>query len=141
MWNTTTQSLTRVQDLIYPLTWEPIPTAITGKTASLGGDSLGLDPSSGPLVLCVVSAAWSLASDDARIIAATKDLFARIDKASIAAGLFDRFKYLNYAASWQDPISGYGPVNKARLRAVSRKYDPAGLFQEGVPGGFKLFNA
>ena len=139
MWNTTTQSLTDVQDLIYPLTWEPIPAAITAKTASLGGNSLGLDPSAGPLVLCVVSVSWSLASDDARIIAATKDLFAKIDKAATAAGLFNRFKYLNYATSWQDPIGGYGPENKARLRAVSRKYDPAGLFQKAVPGGFKLF--
>lgn len=140
MWNSTTQSLQNVPNLTYPLTWEPIPPAITAKTVSLGGNSLGLDPSAGALVLCVVSASWTLASDDARIIAATKDLFAQIDGASTAAGLFNRFKYLNYAADWQDPIGGYGPENKARLRAVSRKYDRAGLFQKGVPGGFKLFS-
>ncbi len=61
-----------------------------------------------------------------------------IDQATRAAGLFNRFKYLNYAAPFQDPISSYGPVSKAQLQAVSKKYDPEGFFQAGIPGGFKL---
>ncbi|KAL9122301.1 MAG: hypothetical protein Q9187_001149 [Circinaria calcarea] len=141
MWNAATQSIANVTGLVYPLTWQPLLPAITEKTALLGGNSLGLDPSDGALVLCLVSAVWSLASDDARVTASIKELFDQIDKASMAAGLFHRFKYLNYAVPWQDPISGYGPENKARLQAVSKKYDPIGLFQIAVPGGFKLFTS
>jgi hypothetical protein len=35
-------------------------------------------------------------------------------------------------------IEGYGAANVAFLRDVSRKYDPLGVFQKLVPGGFKL---
>jgi hypothetical protein len=39
----------------------------------------------------------------------------------------------------QDVIGGYGEESKKRLQAASRKHDPEGLFQLGVPGVFKLF--
>lgn len=47
--------------------------------------------------------------------------------------------YLNYAAQDQDPIASYGADSVERLKAASRKFDPQGLFQRNVPGGFKLF--
>jgi hypothetical protein len=46
---------------------------------------------------------------------------------------------MNYAAKGDDVISSYGAANKAILQKASKKYDPHGLFQTGVPGGFKLF--
>lgn len=141
MWNATAQSIANVTGLTYAMSWQPIPPAITEKAVLLGGNSLGLDPSDGALVLCDITASWSLASDDARVMAANKELVDRIDEASMAAGLFHSWKYLNYAAPWQDPISGYGPENKARLQAASKKHDPIGLFQIAVPGGFKLFTS
>jgi hypothetical protein len=49
------------------------------------------------------------------------------------------FKYLNYAAPFQDPIGSYGEANQTKLREASHKYDPDKLFQKGVPGGWKLF--
>ena len=52
--------------------------------------------------------------------------------------LLHKFQYLNYADPSQDPLGSYGDENVARLREVSRKYDPAGFFQAQVPGGFKL---
>ena len=54
-------------------------------------------------------------------------------------GLLHEFEYLNYADSSQDPIASYGADNVERLRATSRKYDPHGVFQKQVPGGFKLW--
>ncbi|KAL8879214.1 MAG: hypothetical protein Q9198_003133 [Flavoplaca austrocitrina] len=35
---------------------------------------------------------------------------------------------------------GDGTQNVAKLQAAIKKYDPMGLFQTNVPGGFKLFN-
>lgn len=49
------------------------------------------------------------------------------------------FLYLNYADQGQDVIAGYGEGNQMELRRVSRVYDPEGVFQKAVVGGFKLF--
>lgn len=46
---------------------------------------------------------------------------------------------MNYASAGQPVIEGYGEENVRFLREVSRKYDPKGVFQRRVPGGFKLF--
>lgn len=91
-------------------------------------------------VLCLVSATWDNAADDDLIATTAKDLNNQIIAAAKAAGLWNKWIYLNYADASQDPISGYGPANAAKLRAVSKKYDPGQVFQKNVPGGFKLFS-
>lgn len=53
-------------------------------------------------------------------------------------GMLHKFVYLNYANQAQDPIATYGQENVANLRAAAKKYDPRGVFQRQVPGGFKL---
>lgn len=55
------------------------------------------------------------------------------------AGSASEFLYLNYADQTQDVITGYGEGNRRELRRVSRVYDPEGVFQKAVVGGFKLF--
>ena len=90
-------------------------------------------------MLVELAAVWGSAADDARIIQAMRAFVDQVNQAAVKKGLGSRYVYLNYAYKGQDPISGYGPQNKARLQAVSRKYDPSGFFQNGVPGGFKLF--
>lgn len=55
-------------------------------------------------------------------------------------GLQRKWIYLNYAERDQDPIGSYGSENVGKLQAASKKYDPTGLFQTNVPGGFKLFD-
>ena len=119
---------------------QPIPPAITSRSAGLGGNSLGLETSSdSALVLCLISATWDTPADDAQIDIVAKSLDAQIIAAAKAKGVFDEWVYLNYADGSQDPIGSYGAESKARLRAVSRKYDPEQVFQKNVPGGFKLF--
>ena len=105
------------------------------------GNALGLEDVSDPLVLCLLSVTWTQAQDDAIINSVTQTLIEKIDQATSTAGAFHRFKYLNYAAPFQDPITSYGPASKTQLRAVSKEYDPEGFFQIGVSGGFKLFDA
>ncbi|KAF2274908.1 FAD-binding domain-containing protein [Westerdykella ornata] len=48
------------------------------------------------------------------------------------------WKYLYYAASWQDPLSGYGQEMITQLKAVASLYDPESFFQNVVKGGFKV---
>ena len=133
--------LSAIPGLVFSLTIQPIPTATTSKSAALGGNSLGLEPSSdGALVLCLLSTTWDTQADDAQIASTVQNLNTQIIGAAKAKGLFDEWGYLNYAAEFQDPIGGYGAMISARLRAVSQRYDPGQAFQKNVPGGFKLYS-
>jgi hypothetical protein len=136
--NSTVQSLS-VPNIAYSLSFQPMPTAITSKAASRGGNSLGLSASDGNLFNLLLTVSWDSTADDARIEQHARDLFQQSEDEAKKLGLYNEYLYLNYAASWQDPISGYGAANKAKLQAVSKKYDPKGVFQNQVPGGFKLF--
>lgn len=46
--------------------------------------------------------------------------------------------YQNYAAKQQDVFTGYGAANKAKLKAIQKKYDPSGVFTKLQPGYFKI---
>ena len=128
-----------VTGLVFSLTFQPLPQTITSKAAASGGNSLGLDTSDGDLVIVHSTVQWELPADDARVHAAVQKLFAKADAASKRGSTFNPYLYLNYAAVWQKPIDGYGAQSQRNLQSVSQKYDPRGLFQQQVPGGFKLY--
>jgi hypothetical protein len=48
------------------------------------------------------------------------------------------YLYLDYADRTQDPLASYGAENVAKMKAAAMKYDPSGVFQNLVPGGFKI---
>ncbi|KAK2868015.1 hypothetical protein FQN49_003243 [Arthroderma sp. PD_2] len=128
-----------VEGLVCSLTLQPYPTSLLKKSASLGGNSLGLDPAEGPLVSVLLLTYWKNKSDDEQVLKVMRDILEKGDKISLSKGTAVDFKYLNYAFTFQDPIGSYGVENKQKLREASKKYDPEGLFQKGCPGGFKLF--
>lgn len=67
-----------------------------------------------------------------------RSMFDEIAREASAMGFLHQFQYLNYAGKQQHPISSYGPQSVTEMQATSRKYDPKGLFQLQVLGGFKL---
>ena len=138
MWKGSADQIKSIANITYSVTFQVLPPAITSKSSTLGGNSLGLDPSEDPLVLCLLTLTWSSSADDTAVSEAGRSLISQIDQASQTRGIFNRFKYLNYADVDQDPISGYGPDIVARLKTVSGKYDPFGFFQRAMPGGFKV---
>jgi hypothetical protein len=138
LWNTTLEQVSGVENLQWAWTHQPIPPAISSKSAPQSGNVLGIDPAEGALVLCLLSASWIDPADDDLINTVGKRLIEQVDTASKARGVYHPFKYLNYAAQWQDPIGGYGEANMKKLCAASKKYDPLRIFQKAVPGGFKL---
>ncbi|KAF1845473.1 Glucooligosaccharide oxidase [Cucurbitaria berberidis CBS 394.84] len=81
---------------------------------------------------------WALAKDDGLVQSLTRMAIEQIDRFAVGKGTAHRYRYLNYCGSWQKPFEGYGEKNVDFLRAVSRTYDPEGLFQYGCVGGFKL---
>ncbi|KAI9750569.1 MAG: methionyl-tRNA synthetase [Chaenotheca gracillima] len=139
IFNSTLQTVIDAPGLVYALSLQAIPSSIRQQSTNLGGNSLGIPPSEGPLCVILLSTGWSDITDDDRLEAAAKSWYAQLSEAARASGLDNDWIYLNYAAEFQDPIKGYGVKNKANLQAVSRKYDPSGIFQKAVPGGFKLF--
>ena len=138
LWKASVDSVSNVAGISYALTFEPIPVAITSKSALNGGNSLGLTASDGPLDLCLLTITYNKTSDDDLVRNTAHRLIVQINEAAQEKGLGSPFVYLNYASPGQTPIEGYGNPNVARMSAVSRAYDPSGLFQRAVPGGFKL---
>ncbi|KAL9578404.1 MAG: hypothetical protein Q9212_005735 [Teloschistes hypoglaucus] len=150
---TLTARFAKAPGLIYALAFQPLPSSIIvhgSRTASTPGsknntdtntapNALGLSPSTGPQVLALQTIQWALPADDAAINSAAREIWKRSDALAEQMGLRRPWLYLNYAAQDQDPIASYGTDSVERLKAASRKFDPKGLFQRNVPGGFKLF--
>jgi hypothetical protein len=86
----------------------------------------------------LLSALWPDSASNAAVEQASRQALSAIESRAQAAGLLRGFQYLNYAAPHQAPLASYGAENLAFLQRVSRKYDPRGVFQMRVPGGFKL---
>ena len=135
----TIKQIENIKEITWSLTFQPIAPAIAARSIAQGGNSQGLDPSDGPLVNILLGSSWTEAADDKLVNETASKFIAGVETLAREKGIHHRFVYLNYADKTQDPIDGYGEANKERLQAVSRKYDPQGLFQKGVPGGFKLF--
>lgn len=131
-WEDGTKDLVDVEGLQLVLLIQPHP-------VTNGTNSLGLPPGEKDLVLSVLTAAYANKEDDDRVQEGMQAIVDRHNEITRDRGLYIPFQYLNYADKSQDPIGSYGEDIKARLQAVSRRYDPHGLFQTGVPGGFKLF--
>ncbi|PBP15810.1 FAD binding domain-containing protein [Diplocarpon rosae] len=142
-------------DIVPSITFQPIPLDMISHFTKNGGNALGITTADGPLirthaqpscgnVLTMVPVfnlvySWSSASDDSRILAAARSIISRSNSTAYTRGLGHAFIYQNYAALEQPVLQSYGRQNLARLQAVSRKYDPKGVWQKLQPGYFKLF--
>ncbi|KAL4770173.1 hypothetical protein BDW60DRAFT_90696 [Aspergillus nidulans var. acristatus] len=133
---TSTQPQSSVPGLLSVLTFQTLPPVIPSSH-----NSLGFPPNSHPeedLILVLISNYWSGGADSSALRDGTRALIEEIDALAKSEGLDERFRYMNYAAEWQDVVAGYGEESVRELWRVSRRYDPRGIFQERVPGGFKL---
>lgn len=128
------QPLKSIEGLTCAFTLQPYPKTLLEKC----DNSLGLKTEDGPLMSILLLNWWKNASDDDLVIKTFKKVLEDIDADAATRGTSVPFKYMNYAYDFQDPIASYGAVSHQKLRQVSEKYDAEGLFQKGVPGGFKL---
>ncbi|KAK8072644.1 hypothetical protein PG996_005992 [Apiospora saccharicola] len=131
----TVPALRNVSGLQWSLALQPQPVVMFKASAKAGGNSLGLDESDGNLFNVLLTTTWVDKKDDPLVESQTRRMFEQFEVEAARLGVRNPYVYLNYAASWQDPIGGYGDGNKGFLQEVSRNYDPQGLFQKSVPGG------
>ncbi|KAK6214106.1 hypothetical protein LQW54_004708 [Pestalotiopsis sp. IQ-011] len=137
-YHTAFQNLKGVGNLLFSVTFEPLPVTLMKASVAGGGNSLGLDPSNGPLVVILFYTSWDSADDDEIVFKLNKQALSEIDEEAQRRGVASSFRCLNYSFSHQDPIAGYGPQSQARLQYVSAKYDPDRFFQNHMAGPFKL---
>jgi hypothetical protein len=78
---------------------------------------------------------WKNKEDDDKIYSTFRGVIEPVNQDAMTRKTAVPYKYMNYAAPSQAPIASYDKENKAKLQATSKKYDPKGLFQRGVPGG------
>jgi hypothetical protein len=103
-----------------------------------GGNALGLYPEDGPFFHVLVYMAWNESSDDTTMMKAAED-YVQVSKAMAKElGVDNNYYYMPYSSGYQPVVAGYGAENMAKLNAISKKYDPAQVFQKLQPGYFKL---
>ncbi|KAI8238258.1 Bifunctional solanapyrone synthase [Colletotrichum sp. SAR 10_86] len=103
-----------------------------------GGNPTSFAEQERPLGFLNIIAMWKNAEDDNIVYATQQRVEERVNAAARERGLYNGFKYTNYASQFQDPFISYGAENKARLLKIAKDYDPDGVFQNLVSGGFKL---
>ncbi len=84
---------------------------------------------------------WQGADNDDAVRAASIATTEKWKELGEERGLYLPFLYMNDASRDQNPIAGYGEGNVKKLKAASKKYDPAQIFQTLQNDGFLLSKA
>lgn len=122
--------------LAFTMAFQPLPHVLYSKGAE--SNVLGIGRFDDDLVNVLFTLIWPLGVSSELVYARMRTLEQDLIALAQQKGLYNEWIYLNYASQWQDPIKAYGANEVAFLRSVSREYDPKGIFQKAVPGGFKL---
>lgn len=137
-WQETLSKVKDAEGFTFSLGFHPLTQALLENSKKAGGNAMDISPSDGPLFIVLINPAWKLSGDDERIFAEVDGLMKDLRSLAREKGLLHRYIFTNYGHSKDDVMSGYGAESLERLRAASKKYDPEGVFQQAVPGGFKL---
>lgn len=121
-----------------PLTIHMLRASLSASASSSSPNSLGLSPSRGPLIICLLSPVHSNKADDQTMETAMTGLLRGIEKLAEERGVSDGYRFLNYAFRGERVLEGYGESSLARMRSVSARYDGVGFWQGRVKGGFKI---
>ncbi|MCJ1332273.1 hypothetical protein MMC10_008965 [Thelotrema lepadinum] len=103
-----------------------------------GTNLFGLQAGKTDDVMVDMTSAYTNKADDALVAQVLTDLVNQQKQLLQNGGYLIDFIYLNYADISQQVLQSWGSSNVAKLQAASKKYDPSGVFQTQVPGGFKI---
>ncbi|KAI9933671.1 hypothetical protein ASPWEDRAFT_160173 [Aspergillus wentii DTO 134E9] len=120
---------------------QPWPTLFAELSAKKGGNVLGLERFDRNMFQTLFDYSWDNAADDALFNRLAQSITEQLNGYAKEIGEDNPYIYLNYADKTQNPLQGYGEVNVKYIANVAKKYDPAGVFQRQVPGGFKVTEA
>lgn len=121
--------------------FQPLPSIVGKHGAERGGNLLGIDRHQDNAVILLGSLAVNGQLQEAigreKMLAWKREVeeYSRSIEAQV------EYYYMNYADGTQDVLGSYGEESVQMALEVARKYDPTGVFQRRVVGGFKLPNA
>jgi hypothetical protein len=118
------------------LGWQPISAGVAVHGKDNGGNALAL--SSEPQSWLSLNTGWLKEEDDKTAYAASRAVLTRIEKITKRHGSYLEYQFMNDASWDQRVIEHYGAESVAFLRTVHEEYDPRGIFQKLVPGGWKI---
>ncbi|KAK5992201.1 FAD-dependent monooxygenase sdcF [Cladobotryum mycophilum] len=121
--------------------FQPLPRFFSEIGLKKGGNVLGLDSAKDNSLLWLGAIAVESPEYEAIVRRKAAAMKSCLEQYAISINALVPWQYLNYADPSQNPLKSYGQQNLQFLRSVSRKYDPNGVFQNQVPGGFKLSRA
>ncbi|OAF99199.1 oxidoreductase FAD-binding protein [Paraphaeosphaeria sporulosa] len=130
------QDLFLALGLALTMAFQPLPHVLYSK----GGDEnvLGLGRFEDDLINLLFTVIWPDPLNNQMVYDRMRTLENALIGLAKDNGIYNEWVYLNYASQWQNPITAYGASEVAFLKSVSKQYDPQGIFQKAVPGGFKL---
>jgi hypothetical protein len=137
-WVEVLESLKDAEGFIFSLGFFPMTKAMFVNSQKAGGNAKDIDPEDGPLFIMMLNPTWNSSADDERIHKGIERLLAKSRAMASERGLLHRYIFTNYAYYKENLFQGYGEKSLAALRETSQKFDPKGIFQKAVPGGFKL---
>ncbi|KAL6237887.1 hypothetical protein BDW75DRAFT_228392 [Aspergillus navahoensis] len=108
---------------------QPLPVSFGTHSAARGGNMMGLDRINDDCILLV----WAVEVD-------TPELNANIVGPALK-GAIEEIEAYARSINGDDPLGSYGEENVRHMREVASKFDPKGIFQTMVPGGFKISKA
>ncbi|KAI8283669.1 hypothetical protein K4K56_010560 [Colletotrichum sp. SAR 10_98] len=107
-----------------------------------GGNMLGLGNMAGNAIMWTAAVFVKTSEADFAIAEqCLNEMSSFMNDFAESVGGAEDLVYLNYASSRQDSLGSYGAKSLEYMRKVAEKYDPEGIFQTRVPGGFKLSRA
>lgn len=139
LWQKGLAEVKSVSGLTWSVSLDPLPPAIYAKGAR--SNSFALSNRSKALVVMLLTASFTYVADQEQVEEAAKRLVASLQEEGHKQDANDPWVYLNYAASWQDPIASYGEESVKRIEKVRDRVDPNSVFTYNVPGGFKIHDS
>ncbi|KAL8289162.1 hypothetical protein RB597_000984 [Gaeumannomyces tritici] len=121
--------------------FQPLSAHQFAQAARSGGNVLGLADRTETLIMFLGMTAYKDQAKKAYVDRKMAAWVASIKEFAKTKGADDEYLFLNYAGLNQSPFKGYGEANLKFMRDVAVRYDPKQVFQNRVPGGFKLKNA
>lgn len=124
--------------LLAPFALQPMTSDYFKFMCRRGGNVLGLEGERENLFILSMAWPWDNAEDDDLFEGAMQTIISKSVALAKKMGTFYGYIYMNYAVPSDPVIQSYGLSNVRFLKSVSKRYDPQGVFQTLVPGGFKL---
>ena len=137
LWQRSCDAVRDYEGIVWSMSFQPIVPVIIARSPFLQEAIPTLSTDRKPIVVAQLTGTWKASKDTAAIEAVALTLINDIDVAAQKCDMQTGYIYLNYAHAGQNVFGGGG--RRAWLQKVSRHYDPDGIFQRCVPGGFKLF--